>query len=122
MVVESEPPLSICRIQWLDMRECIPIHEKEALYASRYERLLAALEEENLLLLVEGATFGVGLYGEVGDPGGPELKDPRRDLDQLDDLRLFEEEFIGNPFRDHSRIMGENSEYFKNLCFSPDSL
>jgi len=45
MVVESEPPLSICRIQWLDMRECIPIHEKEALYRPRFERLLKALEE-----------------------------------------------------------------------------
>jgi WD40 repeat protein len=45
MVVESEPPLSICRIQWLDMRECIPIHEKEAFYRPRFERLLKALEE-----------------------------------------------------------------------------
>ncbi len=32
MVVEIEPPLSICRVQWLDMRECIPIHEREELY------------------------------------------------------------------------------------------
>jgi len=48
MVVESEPPLSICRIQWLDMRECIPIHEKEALYEPRFERLLAALEGDRL--------------------------------------------------------------------------
>jgi hypothetical protein len=30
-VVECEPPLSICRIQWLDMRACIPIHEQEAI-------------------------------------------------------------------------------------------
>jgi hypothetical protein len=35
MVVESEPPLSICRIQWLDMRQCLPIHEKEAFYRRR---------------------------------------------------------------------------------------
>jgi len=48
MVVESEPPLSICRIQWLDMRECIPIHEKKALYEPRFQRLLAALEKEEL--------------------------------------------------------------------------
>lgn len=48
MVVESEPPLSICRVQWLDMRECIPIHEKEALYAPKFERLLAALERDEL--------------------------------------------------------------------------
>ena len=48
MVVESEPPLSICRIQWLDMRECIPIHEKKALYEPRFQRLLKALEQEEL--------------------------------------------------------------------------
>jgi tetratricopeptide (TPR) repeat protein len=48
MVVESEPPLSICRIQWLDMRECIPIQAKEAFYRPRFERLLQALEEDQL--------------------------------------------------------------------------
>jgi hypothetical protein len=48
MVVESEPPLSICRIQWLDMRECIPIHEKESLYRPRFERLLKAIEDNQL--------------------------------------------------------------------------
>ena len=48
MVVESEPPLSICRIQWLDMRECIPIHEKEAIYKPRFQRLLRAIEEGEL--------------------------------------------------------------------------
>jgi WD40 repeat protein len=48
MVVDSEPPLSICRIQWLDMRECIPIHEKEAYYKPRFERLLKAIEENQL--------------------------------------------------------------------------
>jgi len=48
MVVESEPPLSICRIQWLDMRQCLPIHEKVAFYRPRFERLLKALEENQL--------------------------------------------------------------------------
>ena len=48
MVVESEPPLSICRIQWLDMRPCIPIHEKEEIYRPKFERLLEALEEDKL--------------------------------------------------------------------------
>ena len=34
MVVVSESPLSICRIQWLDMRQCIPImHKGGVLYA-----------------------------------------------------------------------------------------
>ena len=44
MVVETELPLSICRVQWLDMRVCIPIHEKESLYQPLFERLLKALE------------------------------------------------------------------------------
>ena len=48
MVVDSEPPLSICRIQWLDMRECIPISEKETLYQPKFERLLRALEDGQL--------------------------------------------------------------------------
>jgi len=48
MVVDSEPPLSICRIQWLDMRDCIPIGQKEALYRPKFERLLKALEEGQL--------------------------------------------------------------------------
>ena len=45
MVVEGEPPLSICRIQWLDMRECIPISEKQAIYEARFERLLTVIED-----------------------------------------------------------------------------
>src|SRR5262249_20108782 len=48
MVVDSEPPLSICRIQWLDMRECIPINEKEGFYTPKFARLLKALEENQL--------------------------------------------------------------------------
>lgn len=48
MVADSEPPLSICRIQWLDMRLCIPISEKEAEYQPRFQRLVAALEEDAL--------------------------------------------------------------------------
>jgi tetratricopeptide (TPR) repeat protein len=48
MVVETEPPLSICRVQWLDMRECIPISEKEQFYAPKFVRLLEAIEEGRL--------------------------------------------------------------------------
>jgi len=44
MVVFVEPPLSICRIQWLDMRDCIPVHERQAQYANRFECLARALE------------------------------------------------------------------------------
>jgi tetratricopeptide (TPR) repeat protein len=48
MVVESEPPLSICRIQWLDMRNCFPIQERENYYRPRFSRLLRAVEEGEL--------------------------------------------------------------------------
>jgi hypothetical protein len=45
MVVDSEPPLSICRVQWLDMRECIPISEREERYNVKFEKILNAIEE-----------------------------------------------------------------------------
>ncbi|MCH7227951.1 TIR domain-containing protein [Haloferula sp. A504] len=48
MVVDSEPPLSICRIQWLDMRECIPLNEKAAFYGTKFVQLCRALEEREL--------------------------------------------------------------------------
>jgi 8-oxo-dGTP pyrophosphatase MutT (NUDIX family)/tetratricopeptide (TPR) repeat protein len=48
MVADSEPPLSICRIQWLDMRACIPISQKEAVYCPLLQRLFEALEENHL--------------------------------------------------------------------------
>ncbi|MCX5673891.1 MAG: TIR domain-containing protein [Planctomycetota bacterium] len=44
MVVFVEPPLSICRIQWLDMRDCIPVEQREERYANRFEYLAQILE------------------------------------------------------------------------------
>jgi hypothetical protein len=48
MVVDCEPPLSICRTQWLDMRDCVPIDKKEGRYTARFARLLEALENNQL--------------------------------------------------------------------------
>jgi hypothetical protein len=48
MVVWAEPPLSICRIQWLDMRDCVPIAAHPAAYESRFTRLLMAIEHDRL--------------------------------------------------------------------------
>lgn len=45
MVVWCEPPLYICRIQWLDMRDCIPVTEKLERYELRRQRLFEALEQ-----------------------------------------------------------------------------
>jgi hypothetical protein len=46
MVVWSEPPLSICRIQWLDMRDCIPFQERMERYETKLARLTEALEQD----------------------------------------------------------------------------
>jgi hypothetical protein len=48
MVAESEPPLLICRIQWLDMRDCTPLADREEQYARKFGRLVAALENDQL--------------------------------------------------------------------------
>ena len=49
MVMEVEPPLSTCRIQWLDLQDCIPIQEREMRYKERFQQLLGALEERTAL-------------------------------------------------------------------------
>ncbi|HTX61488.1 MAG TPA: TIR domain-containing protein, partial [Methanobacterium sp.] len=48
MLVFTEPPLSICRIQWLDMQDCIPLNKKINNYEKRFARLLGALEEDKI--------------------------------------------------------------------------
>ena len=48
MVVEVEPPLSICRIQWLDMRDCVPLEQRQDRYTSRIQNLATALETLDL--------------------------------------------------------------------------
>lgn len=48
MAYISEPPLSICRIQWLDMQDCFPPDEKQVPYERKLDRLLKALEEDML--------------------------------------------------------------------------
>ncbi len=48
MVVWCEPPLSICRIQWLDMRDCVPVAGHQQRYQLKFQRLLKALEQGEL--------------------------------------------------------------------------
>jgi hypothetical protein len=36
MVVWCEPPLSICRAQWLDMRDCVPLEAQAGKYESKF--------------------------------------------------------------------------------------
>ena len=44
MVAMCEPPLSICRIQYLDMQGCVPLSERTAEYSSQFDKLAHALE------------------------------------------------------------------------------
>ncbi len=48
MVVWCEPPLSICRIQWLDMQDCVPLDDRAERYDTKFQRLLEALERDRL--------------------------------------------------------------------------
>jgi len=48
MVVWCELPLSICRIQWLDMQDSIPLTEREERYAAGLVRLCEAIEHYTL--------------------------------------------------------------------------
>lgn len=48
MVETCEPPLSICRIQWLDVRACLPLSESDKAWEKHFDRLLSALEQGHL--------------------------------------------------------------------------
>ena len=48
MVVWCEAPLSICRIQWLDMQDCVPLAEQQKHFEHRFKRLTEALEGDCL--------------------------------------------------------------------------
>ncbi|MGE5404177.1 MAG: TIR domain-containing protein [Candidatus Saccharibacteria bacterium] len=48
MLVWCEPPLSICRIQWLDMQDCLPLGDRRERYEARLMRLVEALEYDRV--------------------------------------------------------------------------
>jgi WD40 repeat protein/transposase-like protein len=48
MVVWSEPPLAICRTQWLDMRDCVPLSDRSERYEEKFRLLAGAVEEGKL--------------------------------------------------------------------------
>jgi WD40 repeat protein len=48
MVSDIEPPLSICRLQWLDMRQCFPTELHKEQYSNQFEHLLRALTEKQV--------------------------------------------------------------------------
>jgi len=46
MLVLCEPPLSICRIQWLDMQDCVPVEKNESNYAVKMGMLLGSISQD----------------------------------------------------------------------------
>lgn len=48
MLSPCEPPLSICRIQYLDMQNCWPLLEGKKNYQSGFKRLAEAIEQDRL--------------------------------------------------------------------------
>lgn len=48
VTLEDGPPTSICRIQYLDLRDCVPIAGNEDRYRVRFERLARAIEQDDL--------------------------------------------------------------------------
>lgn len=48
MVSTVEPPLSICRIQYLDVRDCVPADQHEPRYAAQFATLLDAIDHDRL--------------------------------------------------------------------------
>jgi WD40 repeat protein len=67
MAVWSEPPLSICRIQWLDLRDCLPLGAQPAAYQRRLDQLATALAQDGtsfegvqarLMALLDPLPFG----------------------------------------------------------------
>jgi hypothetical protein len=48
MVSTAEPPLSISRLQWLDMRQCFPAEQHEDQYKQRFDQLVEALIEKQV--------------------------------------------------------------------------
>jgi WD40 repeat protein len=48
MVSSVEPPLSICRLQYLDIRNCFPAEQHEERYKNQFSQLVVALEEKQV--------------------------------------------------------------------------
>src|SRR5229473_1184848 len=48
MVAKVEPPLSVCRIQYLDMQDCVPVDGRQTRYQSKFDHMLQAIESIRL--------------------------------------------------------------------------
>jgi tetratricopeptide (TPR) repeat protein len=50
MVSWCEPPLSICRLQWIDLLDCVPLISREEKYRAKLSMLLDVLDQEQVEL------------------------------------------------------------------------
>ncbi|HZS56211.1 MAG TPA: toll/interleukin-1 receptor domain-containing protein [Bryobacteraceae bacterium] len=84
VVVWCRPPLSIYRIQRLDMRDCVPLQQNLEHYGKKFQLLADALESE----------------GELPkfDDIEPELVRHLQPLDYSADIRLHSSRFIGRAW------------------------
>ncbi|HUL61708.1 MAG TPA: toll/interleukin-1 receptor domain-containing protein, partial [Methanocella sp.] len=48
MLVWCEPPLSLYRVQWLDMQDCLPLDQRPGQYQLKFQRLIEALEGDTI--------------------------------------------------------------------------
>lgn len=51
IVEECLPPISICRLQWLDMQDCIPVESCLVAYSQRLDALMEILSRDELQLV-----------------------------------------------------------------------
>lgn len=79
MLVWCEPPLSICRVQWLDMRDCVPLEDRGGKYEAKLTVLVEALESDGeafegafvrLFHLLEPLPFDAELLPQVAQFSG----------------------------------------------------
>jgi tetratricopeptide (TPR) repeat protein len=106
MAMWCEPPLSISRIQWLDMQDCIPIDEQGGRYDIKLERLAEALEKNSLdfegtqsllIHLLEPLPFEADIAQHLARFIGRQwvFKDIDRWLEKADASRIFW--IVGDP-------------------------
>jgi ATP/maltotriose-dependent transcriptional regulator MalT len=100
MVAWCEPPLSICRIQWLDMQDCVPLSEKLTPYNVKLARLIETLEDDKqyytsvqsrLVSLLNPLPFDADVTGHISGFIGREWVFKRIDawLREENALRIF---------------------------------
>ncbi|HSH74187.1 MAG TPA: toll/interleukin-1 receptor domain-containing protein, partial [Longimicrobiales bacterium] len=86
--VDDGPPTSICRIQWLDMTDCVPLSGRPPKYGTRLGQLIEAIEtdrmdfeggQQRLLDLLDPLDFEADLARHLGSFSGRRWLEARVD-------------------------------------------